>query len=485
MIRDLKPYSTYRNPGVQWLRKVPEHWEIRKLKFEVSFQGGGTPAKADEAYWNGAIPWVSPKDMKHRTIFDAADHITDHAVKSSATNLIAPGAVLVVVRSGILRRSIPVAINAMEVALNQDMKALRPRGRLLPAYLQYLIEGNQNELLIEWTKQGATVESIEHELMANSRVPIPSVREQSAIVHFLDYADRLIRRYVLAKRKLVKILEEHKQVVIQNAVVHGVRGTVTLKQCGVDGLGDLPESWAVRRIASFSPMVTNGWVGPTRDILRDSGTPYIQSLHIKNGKVQFKKKFFVDPDWLAKHEKIRLKTGDVVVVQTGDIGQVACIPRDFEGVGCHALIIIRTKSDVMKGEFLDLVLRSKYGFNALKKMQTGALHPHLNCTWVREIFVPVPPMEEQEWIVREVGKRVENLNLAIARTRDEIDLVREYGTRLIADVVTGKLDVREAAANLPDEAEEPEELLLVDEALTGGDEAELASEELAEEEVVG
>jgi type I restriction enzyme S subunit len=232
-------------------------------------------------------------------------------------------------------------------------------------------------------------------------------------------------------------------------------------------------------VASFCPKITNGWVGPTRDILRDTGIPYIQSLHIKSGEIRFRRKYFVAAEWLAAHPKIRLLRGDVVVVQTGDIGQVACVTDEFDGAGCHALIIIRTDQRVVVGKFLDLVLRSRYGYESLKSVQTGALHPHLNCTWVREIFVPVPPIPEQEEILRSVGEATKNLDIALASAEREIALLREYRTRLIADVVTGKLDVREAAARLPEEAPEVEPLdeleeMPEDEAAADGEELEAA-----------
>jgi type I restriction enzyme S subunit len=173
-VRTGKPYPAYKDSGVPWLGQVPEHWEVRKLKYAVTFVGGGTPSKTNPSFWEGQIPWVSPKDMKAAVISDAKDHINDEAVAASSTSIVGPGAVLLVVRSGILRTSIPVAINLVPVALNQDMKALRPKHALLMSgYLRALIQGNQRRLLDEWTRQGATVESIEHEYLANSDIPLP------------------------------------------------------------------------------------------------------------------------------------------------------------------------------------------------------------------------------------------------------------------------------------------------------------------------
>jgi type I restriction enzyme, S subunit len=166
-------YPAYKDSDVEWLVKIPAHWEVKRLKFVVSFYGDGTPSKDNLNYWNGDIPWVSPKDMKTESIVDTEDHITEEAVADSTTRVIQPGAVLIVVPSGILKHSIPVAINTRPAALNQDMKALVPKQFLEASYLKYLIAGHQGALLVQWRKEGATVESIEHELLVNTSCPIP------------------------------------------------------------------------------------------------------------------------------------------------------------------------------------------------------------------------------------------------------------------------------------------------------------------------
>jgi type I restriction enzyme S subunit len=216
--RGLDPDVKLKLSGVEWLGEVPEHWEVRKLKFEIAFTGGGTPSKANADFWNGNIPWVSPKDMKVSVINDTADHISASAVTESSTKLIDPGAVLVVVRSGILRRKIPVAINNVSVALNQDMKALESKGRLHNDYIFALIEGCQKILLTEWTKQGATVESIEYELIANSFIPIPPKDEQLAIVHFLTEANKNTDSAIAKARREISLLREYRTRLIADVV---------------------------------------------------------------------------------------------------------------------------------------------------------------------------------------------------------------------------------------------------------------------------
>lgn len=172
----------------QRLELSPAHWRRSRIKHHLlRIIGGGTPSKEREEFWtDGTIPWVSPKDMKRRWIDDAEDYITEEAVARSATSIIRPGAVLLVVRSGILKHSLPVAINTVPVALNQDMKALTFRPSLIPAFFAYWIEGQARNLLLEWGQIGATVDNLNVDSMLNAPIAVPDARTQAATVEFLD-----------------------------------------------------------------------------------------------------------------------------------------------------------------------------------------------------------------------------------------------------------------------------------------------------------
>ena len=180
--KGLNPNAPMRDSGVAWLGDVPEHWEIIPLKYLCKFSGGGTPSKENLSYWTGGdIPWVSPKDMKSFWLSDTQDKLTEKAVKESSTNFVESGALLMVVRSGILQRIIPIAINTVRVTLNQDMKALRFNSQMNVEYAANFILGYQGPLLLEWSKEGATVESIEHEYLSSSLFPVPPIEEQKII----------------------------------------------------------------------------------------------------------------------------------------------------------------------------------------------------------------------------------------------------------------------------------------------------------------
>ena len=158
----------------------------------VEMIGGGTPSKLCSEFYEGHIPWVTPKDMKSWYIDDAQDHITEEAVASSSTKVVAPHSVLLVIRSGVLKHTLPVAINRVPVALNQDMKALRCRANLDPAFLARYLQHRAPVLL--QTIRGTTADNISSDVIRNLDVPLLPMEKQLRIATILDRADTIRRK---------------------------------------------------------------------------------------------------------------------------------------------------------------------------------------------------------------------------------------------------------------------------------------------------
>ncbi len=216
--KGLDPQVKRKDSGVAWLGEIPSHWEAKRLKFVVSTYGGGTPNTGKPEYWNGEIPWVSPKDMKRDFIDATEDYLTELGVAESATKIVPVDSVLIVVRSGILRHTIPVARNTVEVSLNQDMKALVASDCLLPGYIHWLINGLQGGLLPLWSKQGCTVESIEMGYMTNTIIPLPPIDEQGAILEKISRITAKIDAQVAKVIDVISALAEYRNSLITHAV---------------------------------------------------------------------------------------------------------------------------------------------------------------------------------------------------------------------------------------------------------------------------
>ena len=162
-------------------------WQTKTLGEVCQFRGGGTPSKAVERYWRGDIPWVSPKDMKFNVVCDSIDHISQQAIESSATSLIPKNSVLMVVRSGILARTVPIAITGRDLTINQDLKALGPNGTVDARFLYHFLHSKM-DVLLSMVGRGATIHRLMTEQIRSLDLVLPPLPEQQRIVGILDEA---------------------------------------------------------------------------------------------------------------------------------------------------------------------------------------------------------------------------------------------------------------------------------------------------------
>ncbi|MBD1886054.1 restriction endonuclease subunit S [Microcoleus vaginatus] len=176
--------------------------------------------------------------------------------------------------------------------------------------------------------------------------------------------------------------------------------------------------WCIVALEEVVTRLTNGYVGPTRDIYLPKGIPYLLARHIKDNKLTFDGKTFISPQFNCKHSKSILKEGDVLMVQSGHIGETAVVPKEHEGHNCHALIIISPKQDKLLGSYLSYYFNSIIGRRELEKFETGITLKHLNCKDVRTVKIPLPPLEEQKRIA------------AIAQKADRLRRTRRYALQL-------------------------------------------------------
>jgi type I restriction enzyme S subunit len=190
---------------------VPESWEVAPLSAICSFLSGGTPSKQNPDFWQGTIPWVSPKDMKKPRLSDAQDHISEEALESGS-KLAPVGSVLIVVRGMILAKTVPVALAEVPMAINQDMKAIVPNARLDSSYLLYAMEHYRGSLFRKVGRSGhGTATLMAHEV-ASMKIPLPNLEIQSAISNAIQASENKIKlaefRVGLARSMLRSLLHE-------------------------------------------------------------------------------------------------------------------------------------------------------------------------------------------------------------------------------------------------------------------------------------
>lgn len=277
-------------------------------------------------------------------------------------------------------------------------------------------------------------------------VPVTDLDNQRTIADFLDVETARIDSVVAKKRRMLDVLNEARLRALEAAFS---RAGVILP-AGVDRealVGHvLPPGWRLLRLGTTLLQLTNGYVGPTRDILRDEGVRYIQGLHLKRSAIDFARRpFFVDKDWHDARPRTALRPGDVLIVQTGDIGQCAVVPEGFGEANCHALLIARVNPALITPAYLGAYLQSLFGRQALLRLATGALHPHLEFG-IRDALLLVPTLEVQATLVAEVNQRVARIDSAAAKLSLQVELLREHRQTLITAAVMGEIEIQGTAA---------------------------------------
>jgi restriction endonuclease S subunit len=394
MMGQLNPYPAYKDSGVPWLGEVPEHWGVRRLKQVARLNPGKTEARA--LLEQDAPVTFLPME---RVYADGRIEATEHLPISSVWNgftYFRRGDVIVAKITPCFENGKGACLDTLPTEVgfgSTEFHVLRAANSIRAPFLYRITTlPDFRRLGADEMTGAAGQQRVPTSFIANFTVPCPPLPEQTAIVRFLDYKDRRIRRYIRAKQKLIKLLEEYRKALIHQAVTGKIdvrtgKPYPAYKDSGVPWLGKVPEHWEVvplKRLAWFKS---------------GAGFP----VHYQ-GETSAEIPFF--------------KVSDM------DLGQIAKpgpVPAISEGE-------------------------------------------------VREIRVALPSAPEQTAIVEHLDAQTAKLDAAIAAARREIELLREYRERLIADVVTGKVDVRQVAAQLPEEPPEEE---------AGTDEEEPVAEELA------
>lgn len=221
--KGLDPNVPMCDRGVEWLGEIPTHWSTAKIKHVARFISGGTPSKENTEFWDGNIPWVSPKDMKQRHIDDSEDKITQKALQKTTLQLLKVDTVLVVVRGMILARKVPIALTRVPTTINQDMKALVISDICLPEYLLFLLEGVNSNLSILLEESGHGTKTLPTERLGNFLLPIPPKNEQAEIIKSFKENEMQIDSFIETTVSQISLLEELRRIAIFEAVTGKIK----------------------------------------------------------------------------------------------------------------------------------------------------------------------------------------------------------------------------------------------------------------------
>lgn len=349
------------------------------LRDLCDFRHGGTPSKAVPAYWSGDIPWVSPKDMKTATVCDASDRISGAAVANSATSVAPAGSTLLVVRSGILAHTLPVALVTGPVAFNQDIKAVVPRSAdASAAYIYWFLRSKAPEVVARGVKKGATVHSVQSGFVEGLQVPVPASDEQQRIVDLLSRAEGIVRLRRQAQQKAAALIP---------AIFVDMFGEPATNPKGlkVVALGDVLAS------ADYGSSSKAGD--------EEIGLPMVRMGNVDySGNVDLGALKYVDlpPDDVAR---FGLKDGDILFNRTNSkelVGKTGLWIGDREAILASYFIRLRVDERLARPFFVWAFMNTPHMKRVLFETARGAIgQANINSRELRAFRIPLPALDVQ------------------------------------------------------------------------------------------
>ena len=460
----LKPYPTYKDSGVEWLRKVPVHWSTERLKSSMNNVVEQTTER------RGADLYVALEHVEGwtgRIRHTGLDVSFDSQVKYFRSGDVLFGKLRPYLAKVTRPTSDGVCVG--------EFLVLRPRhANATAAYMEQLLRSKPIVDAVNSSTFGAKMPRADWQFMGGMAVVLPPIPEQAAIVRYLDHADRRIQRYIRAKQKLITLLEEQKQAIIHQTVtgqtdVRTGQPYPAYKPSGVEWLGDVPEHWEVLALKRVVRRLVD-CEHKTAPAVGESDYRVVRTTAVRYGRLRWEGTYCTTATAFTGWTKRGLpEPGDVIFTREAPVGEACVVPEGTAVCLGQRTVLMKPQKGEYDSHFLVHMIYAGPPRDRVRLASQGSTVAHFNMDDIGWMQVLKPPYSEQLELVKAISNQTRVLELAVARAERETSLLHEFRTRLIAEVVTGKLDVREAASRLPDEVEEPEPLDETD-ALTEGKE---------------
>ena len=431
MNTQLQSYQQLQDTGSPWLGRVPRHWALRRTKVLLRQVVDKGHPEAPLLAATQSMGVVRKDRYEKRTV-----------VAQKGLHLL----------KLVEEKDFVISLRSFEGGIEyaHDRGIISPAYTVLRcvdsshhAYLALLFKSrpfiDALRLCVTGIREG---QNVDYARLSRFDLPLPPPDEQAAIAKFLFHANRRIGRYVGLKRRLISLLEEQKQVVIQRAVTRGLEGNARMRPSGVEWLGGVPEHW---KVVPFHAVAR-------RKSVRKCADRELLSVYLHRGVIRFsdiaKKRTNPTSKDLSNYQAV--DAGDLVLnnqqAWRGSVGV-----SEHEGIVSPAYLVFGLAAEMHRG-FANYLFRSPAMVRQFVVASRGVGSIQRNIYWpdLRVTRVPVPPPSEQKAIDVYLRRETKELDRLIRNFDREVTLMEEYRTRLAADVVTGQVDVREAAAKLPD-----------------------------------
>lgn len=438
----IKKYSSYKDSGVEWLGEIPEHWEVKRLKF-FGFVFPGLSGKKGEDFSRefsyGMKPYVPFTNICNNVKIDENEY---HFVKidiGENQNSLRRNDLLFLMSSetseDIAKCSIYLG-NKEEVFLNSFCKGFRLTNSILnPEFVNLLFQSSKYRNYFSTAGKGFTRINLKQEYINNVFCLIPPLPEQKAIAEFLDQKTALIDQAIRIKQKQIELLKERRQILIHHAVTRGLDPTVKLKDSGVEWIGMIPEGWEVKRLK---------YVLEERNERSIEGFEPLLMMSQKHGLV-------IRSEYHDKAEVAQSNEGNKIVrindlvfnKLKAHLGVFFKSEIPFKGLVSPDYAVYYSKGVIDDMKYLELLFRNPEYIGEFICRATGIVEGLIRL-YTHDLFdiaIPVPPTSEQQAILLHISDYSNKIMTSISLKEKEIEKLKEYKATLINSAVTGKIKV--------------------------------------------
>lgn len=437
----MKKYDNYKDSGIEWIGEIPKNWEISKLKFHCKIFNGDSLKDEEKIKYSAiienSIPYVSTKDID----LDASKIDYHNGLRIPIENVkfkIAPkNSFLICIEGGSAGRKL--AFVEQDIYFVNKLACFNSNENNNSKYLFFYIQSPLFQKQFQISMSGL-IGGVAISLIRNFESLFPPIDEQQSIANYLDHKTSQIDTLIAKKDEFISLLQEERIAVINQAVTKGLDPKVKMKDSGIEWLGKIPEHWEVKRLRNLVETIKTGSTPPSEEIqyfepkeINWYGPGDFDNLILGNSKRKISK--------LAIDEnKCRLfPANSILLIGIGaTVGKVGLVVKDCSSNQQINAIILKDEYHPMYYLYFLSTIKDIIVMEA-----SSATLPIFNQTQTKNIIITVPPTKEQIEISDFIRSQEIRIETIISKSQQEIELLKEYRTALISEVVTGKVDVRD------------------------------------------
>ncbi len=428
----IKAYEKYKSSNITWIGNIPEHWMLTKTKFCSSFRMGQTILK-EELIEDGEYPVFSATE---------GDHYFGRT--NSPSFVLEVGDIVIPARGNSIGHI--ALVHETAVSTQTTIANFVNKQKINSHYLFYFYKGFRKTL---FHYDNTAIPQITVDQVKQNPVLLPTFQEQTKIAKYLDHQTTIIDQLIQQKEKLIELLKEKRQSVINEAVTKGLNPNAKMKDSGIDSFGSIPENWVVTKLKYLSNVKGRiGFRGYTTDDLVEEGNGALAlgASHITwEGEIDLSNPVFISWPKYEESPEIKLNTGDIIIVQRGSTcGKVAIISSEIGPATINPSLVVL--KEIQANPYY-VFISIKAALQELVNLTRSAAIPMLSQDQIGNLQIVLPPIEEQKIISDFLQETKSHFNDSIIKLNESISKLYEYRQSIISEAVTGKIDVRDWQPN--------------------------------------